>query len=105
MTITELTPDEILSYCRSSLGMGAGSPQLDDVLLAGLLRRAAGILCPCSRAALRAALQESLSYLHPDSSALAGCLDDLIEAMIVAGDLLELSQRAQRCVPGRPRHG
>ena len=60
----------------------------------GLLRRAAGIHCPCSRAALRAALTESLAYLQPDLGALAGRLDDLIEAMIVAGDLLELSDVA-----------
>lgn len=90
MTITELTPDEVLGYCRASLGMGSEPSELDDILLAGLLRRAAGIHCPCSRSALRAALTESLVYLQPDRGALADLLDNLIEAMIVAGDLLEL---------------
>lgn len=94
MTITELTPDEVLGYCRTSLGMGIEPSGLDDILLAGLLRRAAGTHCPCLRAVLRAALTESLLYLHPDSGALADRLDNLIEAMIVAGDLLELSDVA-----------
>ena len=94
MTITELTPDEVLGYCRNSLGIGIEASGLDDILLASLLRRAAGIHCPCSRAALRAALTESLAYLRPDRGALAGRLDNLIEAMIVAGDLLELSDVA-----------
>jgi len=94
MTITELNSDQIVDYCRFSLGLAVGPPQLDDVLLAGLLRRAAGIQCPCSQVALRTALTESLSYLYPDSGALADRLDELIEIMIVAGDLLELSDVA-----------
>ena len=94
MTITELTPDEVLGCCRTSLGIGIEPTGLDDILLAGLLRRAAGIHCPCSRTALRAALTESLAYLQPDLGILADRLDNLIEAMIVAGDLLELSDVA-----------
>ncbi|MED5500621.1 MAG: hypothetical protein VX950_07205 [Pseudomonadota bacterium] len=94
MTITELTPDEVLGHCRASLGMGIELSGLDDILLAGLLRRAAGIHCPCSRSVLRAALTESLAYLNPGRTGLADRLDNLIEVMIVAGDLLELSDVA-----------
>lgn len=36
MMITELTADEVVGYCRFSLGIGAEPPQLDDILLAGL---------------------------------------------------------------------
>ncbi|MCK9550640.1 hypothetical protein [Aquamicrobium sp.] len=93
-TITKLTPDEVLGHCRASLGIGTEPSGLDDILLAGLLRRAAGIHCPCSRSALRAALTESLAYLNPDRDGLADRLDNLIEVMIVAGDLLELSDVA-----------
>lgn len=88
--IVELAPEDVIRYCRSFLGISTEPAQLDDVLLAGLLRRCAGILCPCSRAALRTAITESLSYLHPDNSAVLDRLDDLIEDMIVGGDLLEL---------------
>ncbi len=37
---------------------------------------------------------DSLSYLHPDSNALADRLDQLVDDMIVVGDLLELSDVA-----------
>lgn len=94
MTITELTPDEVLSYCRTLLGLGIEPSGLDDVLLASLLRRAAGIHCPCSKATLRAALTESLAYVQPDLGTLSDRLDNLIEVMIVVGDLLELSDVA-----------
>lgn len=90
--ITELTPQQVVSYCRATLGLEARGDVLDDVLLSALLRRAAGILCPCSRVALRAAVTESLSYLHPDRGALRDRLETLVEDMIVAGDLLELSE-------------
>ena len=92
--IVERTPQEVIDYCRSTLGVGAESKGIDDVLLTGLLRRCAGILCPCSRTALRASLMDSLSYLHSDNSALAERLDQLVDDMIVVGDLLELSDVA-----------
>lgn len=92
--ITELEPQEVVAYCRSMLGIETSDERLDDVLLSALLRRAAGILCPCSRTALRAAVTESLSYLHPDSEELANRLELLVEEMIVTGDLLELSEVA-----------
>ncbi len=88
--ITELSTTEVIAYCRSFLGIETESTELDDVLLAELLRRSAGILCPCSRVALRAAVVECMSYLHPDTNALAAQLEDLIQDMIVTGDLLEL---------------
>jgi len=94
MKITELSSDQVIDYCRASLGMGREIPRLDDILLVGLLRRAAGIHCPCSRTVLRVALIESLAYLQTDCGALADRLDNLIEDMIIAGDLLELSDVA-----------
>lgn len=94
MTISELTPGEVLGYCRASLGMESELSESDDILLAGLLRRAAGIHCPCSRTSLRAAITECLAYLRPDCSRLEVRLDNLIEAMMVSGDLLELSDVA-----------
>ena len=92
--IIERSPQDVIDYCRSVLGVRSETKGIDDVLLTGLLRRCAGILCPCSRAALRASLMDSLSYLHPDSNALADRLDQLVDDMIVVGDLLELSDVA-----------
>ena len=94
MTIRKLTPNEVVGYCRSYLGIDAGSSELDDTLLADLLRYTASIFCPCSRAVLRAALEESLSFLNPDSSNLADRINRLIEDLVVVGDFLDLSNVA-----------
>lgn len=94
MKIREVAPKEVVGYCRSYFGLVAGSSELDDALLADLLRYAAGILCPCSRAVLRFALEESLSFLGPEISNLAERLDRLTEELIVVGDLLDLSNVA-----------
>ncbi|WP_210514483.1 hypothetical protein [Thalassospira sp. ER-Se-21-Dark] len=95
MTINQLTADEVLAYCRASLGLRDERDELDDILLAGLLRRAAGIFCPCSKTALKHALTDSLASLHTaDPSTLADRLENLIETMLIAGDLLELSEVA-----------
>ncbi|ADJ29890.1 hypothetical protein [Nitrosococcus watsonii] len=89
--ITELTPQDVVTYCRNVVGANVERGGIDDILLVGLLRRSAGIICPCSRVALRASVTESLSYLHSDDDDLSGRLDNLIEVLIVTGDLLELS--------------
>ena len=90
--IAKINPQDVILSCRTTLGLPTGQAELDDVLLAGLLRRCAGILCPCSQAALRSALVESLSYLH--NHALADRIEKLIDDLIVGGDLLELSEVA-----------
>lgn len=92
--ITELTPDEVISYCRSVLGLETDNAVIDDALLAALLRRCAGFLCPCSRASLRVTLFDSMSHLGTDTDTLADRIDSLIEDMLVVGDLLELSDVA-----------
>lgn len=92
MVITELQPDDVLADCRRALHLpAAASTPIDDGLLAGLLRRSAGMRCPCSRTALRASLVESLQGLSQDTKQLAERIEEIIDALIVAGDLLELS--------------
>ena len=92
MVITELRPDDVLADCRRALHLPvAVGTFIDDGLLAALLRRSAGMRCPCSRAALRASLVESLQGLSQDAKQLADRIQEVIDALIVAGDLLELS--------------
>lgn len=92
MVISEIQPREVLSECRGILGLSE-SPEsgIDDRLLASLLRRSAGIHCPCSRTTLRASLVECLRFLSQDEISLSERIDDVIESLIVGGDLLELS--------------
>lgn len=92
--ITEIQRRDVLLNCRSSLGLPGNQAFLDDVLLAGLLRRCAGIQCPCSRTGLRSVLVESLDYLDDNKETLSDRLDKLIDDLIVGGDLLELAEVA-----------
>lgn len=92
MVIARITEMEVLSSCREVLGLPVDQQQtVDDLLLAGLLRRSAGIHCPCSRVTLRASLLESLEHLSADKEFLSGRINAAIEALIVGGDLLELN--------------
>lgn len=92
MVITELQPNDVLADCRRALHLPvAAGTLIDDGLLAALLRRSAGMRCPCSRAALRASLVESLQGLSQDAAQLADRIEEIIDALVVAGDLLELS--------------
>jgi hypothetical protein len=92
MTITAINAADLLVECRKTLGLSVSQePCVDDVLLTSLLRRSAGIHCPCSRATLRASLLESLQGLPGNGDSLPDRIDAAIEALIVGGDLLELN--------------
>lgn len=88
--IEEITGEQVLTGCRQTLGLPVHpDAPIEDTLIAALLRRAGGILCPCSRTALRAALLESLQGLSEDAS-LSDRIDSILEGLIIGGDLLEL---------------
>jgi hypothetical protein len=94
MVITEISAEEVMKSSREALGLPLVSGgAIDDTLLAASLRRAAGILCPCSPSTLVAAVLESLQYLFDGND------DDMeeriaatAEGLIIGGDLLELNQ-------------
>jgi len=93
--ITKVKPGDILGECRQVLGLKEDPhAPVDNVLLAALARRAAGIHCPCSRSTLRASLLECLQFLVPDEGLPSEHVDSVIEDLIVSGDLLELNDVA-----------
>ena len=93
--ITEVETQEVLADCRQTLGLeGDHDGDVDDALLGALLRRSAGIHCPCARTTLRDSLLESLRYLSPDEQSLSERIGGIIEGLIVGGDLLELNDVA-----------
>ncbi len=89
--ISVVAPEDIVRYCRSILNLQGEGHGIDDTFLSAMLRRTAGALCPCSRAVLRAALVESLSHLDQEPASLPARLENLIDDLLVVGDLLELS--------------
>lgn len=89
--ITQVSVEQVLTGCREQLGIPQASA-IDDTLLAAILRRAAGIHCPCPLSTLTAAVAESLAYLTDDSNKLEERVAAAAEGLIVVGDLLELNQ-------------
>lgn len=88
--ISQISKQEVLAGCRELLQLpeNDGSVVEDEVLF-GLVRRSAGMHCPCSRVTLRRSILESLQYLS-DEEDLSDRIDSVIEGMIVGSDLLEL---------------
>lgn len=92
MAVAVVTNAEVLADARRSLGLKAVSGEpIDSEFLAASLRHTAGILCPCSGAALRSALMQSLQHLAVTEDLLSR-IEDTLEGLIVGGDLLELNQ-------------
>lgn len=93
MAIAVISSGDVLKASARALGVPepAGNG-IDGVLLASLLRRTAGIACPCSRSTLAATAFESLQFLTGDDDALREKVGDAIESLVVVGDLLELNQ-------------
>ena len=91
--IERVTASEVLANCRHTLGLPEQNSRLiDDVLLTALLRRSAGIHCPCSKTTLRISILECIQDLESDAREVdwSQRIDDTIEALTVCGDLLEL---------------
>lgn len=92
MVITVVEANEVLRATRTSLGLPSSGAPHDPVLLAALVRRAGGILCPCSSQTLARAVLEALDQLVENPETLSDDVDEAIESAMIAGDLLELSQ-------------
>ena len=92
ISIARITAIEVLAGCRDTLAIPSDrGAKLDEALLAALVRRSAGIHCPCSRTTLRNSLLECMHGLPTSYDSLPDAIDDAIEALIVVGDLLELA--------------
>src|SRR5258708_37061559 len=57
--------------------------------IAGALRRAAGILCPCSPKMLGNSVAQALQHLAENPSGLRETIDSTLTAMVAYGDLVE----------------
>ena len=88
--ITQISANELLTMSRKQLGIPA-SPSIDDMLLTAMLRRAAGVHCPCSLSTLTSAVVESLAYLTDVNDDFEERVRAAGKELVVLGDLLELS--------------
>ena len=90
--ITQISNREVLRECYRILGLSIKQDEtVTDLLLASLLRRSAGIHCPCSRGTLLKSILDGLKHLTDERQPLSENVEAAIEGLIVGGDLLELN--------------
>lgn len=91
MVVEPISQEEIVSLTRQAVALPGTAHIYDEAFLAALVRRAAGILCPCSDRTIFRAVMEGLSRLADDAERLEACVESAVEKAMVAGDLLELT--------------
>jgi len=85
-----VTPEAVKSAARVSLGLPAGSDTYEEAYLAASLRRLAGFLCPGSPRTLVRAMVESHRGLFDQKDAFEERVEEVIDALVAIGDLLEV---------------
>ena len=95
-----LNPAEVNARAVETLRLDATLLDLTTVeAIASALRRAAGLLCPCSSRTLAKAVLEPLRGIHQDAD-LQATVEDTLEALVAHGDLLELRDATQEDASG-----
>ena len=92
MVVQQIEAAEVVSFSRRALALPGAAGVHDEAFLAALVRRAAGILCPCSDRTLFRGVLESLEHLADDTERLIADVETAVEKAMISGDLLELSQ-------------
>lgn len=92
MVVQQINEEEVVSLSRQTLALPGAGNVYDEAFLAALVRRAAGILCPCSERTIFRAVLESLDWLADDGTQLETDVETAVEKAMIAGDLLEFSQ-------------
>jgi hypothetical protein len=91
MNVEPVDANEVLHVCRRALALPPEAPDpIDETFLGALVRRAAGMLCPCSPRTLVRAVLGGLDQLSDDSASLGEQVDAAVERAAMLGDLLEL---------------
>lgn len=90
--ISRIESVEVLRQSRHALALPESLSPLDECLIAGLVRRAAAYVCPCSARTLVRAALDGLRGTEPDEGTLEAQIEDAVDKALIAGDLLELSQ-------------
>src|SRR5215813_6506199 len=96
-----LTATEVHAFKVAELGLDPRSLDLTSIeAIAGSLRRAADLLCPCAAATLVRAVAQPLRGLVDNPEAIKDLVDKTLEDIIAHGDIFEY-----RGLEEDPRHG
>lgn len=86
--VEALSRDAATRMVVRSLGLETGDFESTEVLTASL-RRAASFACPTTRTQLVRSVTETIEYLVSDLDSTREQLDDLVQALVALGDLVE----------------
>src|SRR2546423_6596671 len=90
MVIRIIDIAEVQQYAVKVLGLDPSACDLTMAeAIAGALRRAAGFLCPCPKKSLLQAVLKPLQGIAHNDGNLADTVEDILEALIAYGDILE----------------
>lgn len=98
-----VTAAEVLSSMYAGLEIDPASDTSHAALFAAVLRRLCGIMCPCAQFMVLRAAKQSFSGLLDCSDQFEEHLEQALEDLIVAGDVLELSAVAAAGAAERSR--
>ena len=102
MGMRVLSPAEVHEAAVESLRLDSTALDLTTAeAMASSLRRTAGLLCPCSNRTLIHAVVEPLRDLVDDLEAFCQSCDEVLEALVAHGDLLEFSLSDSEGVSGK----
>lgn len=85
-----LSSDDVSRGMIEDLRLDPGILGIAEIeVLSALVRRAAGLLCPCPRKRVLKNILQSLDGVVPDPGELRDAIDDAIDTLVAHGDLLE----------------
>lgn len=97
-----LSSEEAATRAIRTLGLRDWEGKITSVeVIAAMLRRAAGLMCPCSNRTLVQAVMIALDGLVTEAADTKGLVDSTLEEMVVNGDLLELKNPIEMDVAGQ----
>lgn len=90
MGMRQISKSEIETQVLKSLNLDTNTHSLESIeVIAGLLRRSAGFLCPCTEKTLINNVEFSLKGLRSDIETTSNVIKETLETLISYGDLLE----------------
>lgn len=102
-TVIQANGSQAVEQLRKDLGVPFGQ-RYDDlsVLIAAVIRRLCGFMCPCPPGAIAKVALRSLTKFDLDPTELEEQVSDTMEDLMVCGDLLELSKVTLQGAENKP---
>lgn len=102
-SLQRVTADAALRTMRRELLLPAeDSASTDVAVIAAVMRRLCGFMCPCPGYALEKATLRSLQPFYPSDDALRTEIKEILNDLLTSGDLLELSRVVVAGAEGKP---